>query len=626
MYAKQATLHSLFLATYPALQISLTSFKKLIPWYVRRARESTCNCKSCENFKGYQEVLGSVAKVGSSALALLLCTILHPSAPLCTLGVHAAALHADLTLCCVQLFDPLLSPASLDDDDAESEDEGESELDAWAGKAMLVKLLDVCRLKSKSDIVKAALCPGAFDGAGKLDCINGSCKACGFEKLWSKGLRKHVVYDQGHAKEGDVKASAPIEFQSEVRRPPAPPRATHPVAPEAPAPLSPSSRPLSDPLPTHPFPKVKWMRIRSAKKTEPGEAKQSNYEARSGTVVEFLDEFERDVMRKFPHHRFTVKRQKDVADEFERNRCPGWVQCDVDFAMDGVILPPKGSAIQSDHWSPPTYTLFNQVCSWLETAAWVSRSSELRIGDKVTVEPAEGSQPGATQPAAGSCWAEVIVLPSTFGAPPEAVDGERLGEPPQPDAAGRHIYGVRRHGASADAPPELVERRLLRHRKLHTKAFVHISDDKTHDSHAAQTFMNKTFKYLEDNFVNTGKEKFVALHMHSDNAASHFKSGKTMFYVTTLLERLKPWAAAPTATAAATAAAASNTNADAGNPAGNPAATAGKHASDPTATNNGSSRTNHAVKICGGVRTLVPRYISIHISYKTTQSKKYVYA
>jgi len=241
VYAKQATLHSLFLATYPALQISLTSFKKLIPWYVRRARESTCNCKSCENFKGYQEVLSSVAKVGSSALALLLCTTLHHSAPLCTLGVHAAALHTDLTLCCVQLFDPLLSPASLDDDDAESDDEDESELDAWAGKAMLVKLLDFCRLKSKSDMVKAALCPGAFDGAGKLDCINGSCKACGFEKLWSKGLREHVVYDQGHPKEGDVKASAPIEFQSEVHRPTAPPRATHPVVPEAPAPLSPSS-------------------------------------------------------------------------------------------------------------------------------------------------------------------------------------------------------------------------------------------------------------------------------------------------------------------------------------------------------------------------------------------------
>ena len=47
---------------------------------------------------------------------------------------------------------------------------------------------------------------------------------------------------------------------------------------------------------------------------------------RSGTVVEFLDEFEREAMAKFPFHKFTIVRQKAMAAEFERNRCPGWVQ------------------------------------------------------------------------------------------------------------------------------------------------------------------------------------------------------------------------------------------------------------------------------------------------------------
>ena len=88
-----------------------------------------------------------------------------------------------------------------------------------------------------------------------------------------------------------------------------------------------------------------------------------------------------------------------------------------------------------------------------------------------------------------------------------------------------------------------MERQYLRHRKLHTKAFVHISDDKTHDSHAAQTFINKTFTYLEENFVKPGIEEFVALHIHSDNAPSHFKSSKTMNYLTKLPERLSSWAA-----------------------------------------------------------------------------------
>ena len=64
--------------------------------------------------------------------------------------------------------------------------------------------------------------------------------------------------------------------------------------------------------------------------------------------MQFLDEFERDVMRKFPHHRFTISRAKATAAEFERNRGPGWIQSDIDFAMDGEIPPPHGRAIQSD--------------------------------------------------------------------------------------------------------------------------------------------------------------------------------------------------------------------------------------------------------------------------------------
>ena len=85
------------------------------------------------------------------------------------------------------------------------------------------------------------------------------------------------------------------------------------------------------------------------------------------------------------------------------------------------------------------------------------------------------------------------------------------------------------------------QRQFLRHRKLHTKAFAHVSNDKTHDSHAAQTFINKTISYLEERYVRTGKESWFACHMHSDNAPSHFKSSKTMHYVTTLLARFKGW-------------------------------------------------------------------------------------
>ena len=269
------------------------------------------------------------------------------------------------------------------------------------------------------------------------------------------------------------------------------------------------------------------MRIRSSKKTEPGEATQPSYEACRGTVVQFLDQFERDVFRKFPHHRFTVhERQKATAAEFERNRWPGWLQFDIDFAMDGTIPPPQGRSMQADHWVPMSFTLFINVASWLDTAAWISCSSGLSKGDAVTVEPVDAFVRGATEPASGSFWAEIV-----FKADPLT----------DPEC---QVYGVRRFGAGIVEPLEMIGRRYLRHRRKRTTAFIHVSDDKTHDSHAAQTFIEKTLDWLHQNYISPGKERFVALHMHSDNAPSHFKSSKTMYYLTTLPARLKSWAAA----------------------------------------------------------------------------------
>ena len=106
--------------------------------------------------------------------------------------------------------------------------------------------------------------------------------------------------------------------------------------------------------------------------------------------------------------------------------------------------PFSSLSVASFHLETPRYTLFNLVASWLETAAWKSRDSALTIGDAVTVEPTDTSRPGTTQPAAGSFWAEVVKLP------PPITNGQPL---PPPE---RQLYGVRRHGASADAPLEQV--------------------------------------------------------------------------------------------------------------------------------------------------------------------------
>lgn len=176
-----------------------------------------------------------------------------------------------------------------------------------------------------------------------------------------------------------------------------------------------------------------------------------------------------------------------------------------------------------------TYTLFVQVVSWLESARWIDRCSVLTKGDFVTVETPEASLPGAIEPGRNSFFGEVIEVPSV--AADDSVSLEN------------RVYGVRRYDASEDAQLTRVERQFLRHRVRHTKAFTHVSDDKTHDSQAAQTFINKTIAYIEEHYVNTEKEKFFAMHMHSDNAPSHFKSSQTMNYLTKLPAHLESWSA-----------------------------------------------------------------------------------
>ena len=96
-----------------------------------------------------------------------------------------------------------------------------------------------------------------------------------------------------------------------------------------------------------------------------------------------------------------------------------------------------------------------------------------------------------------------------------------------------------------------VRRGLLRHRKLHSKAIFGITDDKKHDSYAAQWFMRATLELIRLAYVLPGIERFFAIHVHSDNAGSHFKSSKTMFFLTTLLAICGSWPAAAVTGAAA---------------------------------------------------------------------------
>ena len=79
----------------------------------------------------------------------------------------------------------------------------------------------------------------------------------------------------------------------------------------------------------------------------------------------------------------------------------------------------------------------------------------------------------------------------------------------------------------------------MRHRKRHSVATGHITDDKIHDRHAMQKFTDREMKdletYMNENFPeDIPLGKIARLHKHSDNA-THFKSTGAINYFTTLI-------------------------------------------------------------------------------------------
>lgn len=309
VYAKRSALYALYLARYPAHKISFSLFKKLAPWNVRRAKQQMCQCQTCTNFKGYQRVLASLPKLFEA--------VTHPPQ------------QVDVAAC-------------ADAVDSDGETDGNADPDptaaSWDGEVELAALLAFCSREFKSEMVKAVLCDGVLDLASSqpsaagdaahpstrkaLACLNGKCSCCGFKRLWSNGLRKKLVERRVNGQGvlvDDLKPNVPIEFQS----------------------------------------KLTWTRISSSKGKAAGADKELMHEPRSGTVIEFLDEFEREAMAKFPFHKFTIIRQKATAAEFARNRCPGWLQFDVDFAENGSII--TAEEVQSQYWKINSFTLFVQV-------------------------------------------------------------------------------------------------------------------------------------------------------------------------------------------------------------------------------------------------------------------------
>ena len=221
---------------------------------------------------------------------------------------------------------------------------------------------------------------------------------------------------------------------------------------------------------------------------------------RRGTVVEFLDEFERMSM-KFPAHRELVVASKKAATQLKQHVWLGMLLADYDWSENGLIAAAR--QIQSEYWCLKYYSLFITIVSYLQPEAWHDEAALLKTGDEVTVEP-EGSPAGAKEPAKGSFFAVVHIAPAAAGA-----DG---------------VYSLKKNDGSMI---EGIKRRHMRHRVFYTEAFACITDEKRHDGYTTSHFLNRILREHYLPRIEAGD--FWAFIGHSDNA-SHFKSAQMMNY------------------------------------------------------------------------------------------------
>ena len=148
IYSTYAALYALFLQRFPQVAIGFALFKALRPWYIKHIRHQTCLCQSCTNFKNYQEMLLSLPA----------------------------------------LFEPIMHPPTqgAEPDGPQATSATSMPADEWSRDPDMLRLMEFCSCRFKSDMVKKVTCNNLLCDA-RLQCIFGECSKCGFGPLiWSK--------------------------------------------------------------------------------------------------------------------------------------------------------------------------------------------------------------------------------------------------------------------------------------------------------------------------------------------------------------------------------------------------------------------------------------------------------
>ena len=203
----------------------------------------------------------------------------------------------------------------------------------------------------------------------KFDCIYGLCDDCGFDKLWSDGLRK-ILIDENDKPIPNAPLCGPdweavnIDWRY----------FTHSIAPTE----ANRARESAD----------KAASARAAARTTV-DADDDEYDGsdaktkptrnlvlatKRGNLINFSDELE---LKLSGHliHKSIVETEFKAKTNYDQNLRPLIMNRNIDFAENGAMKNKR--EVQSQYWVTIGYTLFVSICMWLSVDAWNSVDSAL---------------------------------------------------------------------------------------------------------------------------------------------------------------------------------------------------------------------------------------------------------
>ncbi|KAL3892591.1 MAG: hypothetical protein SGPRY_014983, partial [Prymnesium sp.] len=270
-----------------------------------------------------------------------------------------------------------------------------------------------------SVIANALVCSECLSDSTKLECLDGACSRCGFQRLWSEGLRPHID------------GADPFWGQE-----------------------------------------ISWDTIKPGDDTDASNVENDLRHHVSGTIIDFLEEFE-TVRRNWIPHRFHAMQVKAAERELEQNMTPHKIRKNTDWSENGEII--VKDQMQSEYWHTKYYSLLITISAFLITDSWIDREGALPAQAVVTVQPES-------------------VVPLD-GAPPPLTytDGS--------------FYAVVQHGNKAigedieytvmanDGCSYLIPRHRLRQRVWYRCSFLGITNEKQHVALTTQAFHNEEMEF-----------------------------------------------------------------------------------------------------------------------------------